>query len=385
MSAQETPRVYIRGCGVVSCLGRGMPAQRDALRRGQSRPDALDLDDLDGSRGRYLYHRVDSGTGPERLREMSRAALDDAFEQAGLTDGQREAAALLVGTSSSEIAESEWLYEQDVRRGEPGFPMRISGHGRFAAELCAEYGLAGGEYLVSTACSSSANALIHASRLIRAGLLDDAVVMGTECFNKISLYGFEALMLAADAPSRPFDRDRQGLVLGEGAAAMVLSRRPPEDGSTPVRILGGANLCDTTSATNSVPEAVAGVMREALDDSGLRPDEVTAIKAHGTSTPTNDLVEGQAMRAVFSKLPPFTSIKSMLGHTLGACGVLETAAVLACLQQGFFPPTANFAHPMEDLPLTPVVRPHAVPRGHFLMNFFGFGGNNSSLIVSNTP
>ena len=383
MSARYIPKVYIRGCGVVSSLGRGLAAQREALASGRSRPEALVLDDLDERRGSYLYHRVDRPAGPDRLRGMAHDAMDDALANACLSDGERRKAALFVGTSSSEIGESEWLYEQDVRRGEPDFPMRVSGHGRFTSELCRAYGFYGGEFLFSTACSSSANALIYAFRMIRAGLLDDAVVLGTECFNKISLYGFDALMLASDAPSRPFDRDRRGLVLGEGVAALVLSSRPAPRAERPVYVLGGSNLCDTTSATNSSPQAVADVMREALTDSGVHPSQVRAVKAHGTSTPTNDLVEGQAMCAVFDDPPPFTSLKSMIGHTLGACGALETAGILACLDAGFFPPTANFENPMDDLPIAPVASPRPVEPGHFLLNFFGFGGNNSSLVISN--
>lgn len=254
-----------------------------------------------------------------------------------------------------------------------------SGYGMLADTLARRLGVNGPCMTFNTACSSSANAALYAARLIDSGAIEHALVLGTESYNRLSLLGFASLMLVSDSGLRPFDASRDGLVLGEGVGALVLGR--PERGRA-AHISGGANLCDTSSATNSRPEAIAHVMQSALTDAGITVSDLAAIKAHGTSTPSNDKAEGEGMKLAFGdRLPPFTSMKGHFGHTLGACGALETAALLAVLDAGFLPATAGFAERDPDLGISPMTERGGAAEGHYLLNYFGFGGNNTSLVL----
>jgi 3-oxoacyl-(acyl-carrier-protein) synthase len=258
-----------------------------------------------------------------------------------------------------------------------------SGYGMLAEVLARRHGFRGFRLTFNTACSSSANAALYAARMIARGELDHALVLGTESFNRMSLLGFASLMLVSESAARAFDASRDGLILGEGVGAIVLGRARPGQAAW---LCGGANLCDTSSATNSRPEAIARVMKAALTDAGVAPGAVSAIKAHGTSTPSNDQAEGEGMKQLFGeRLPPFTSLKGHMGHTLGACGALETAGLLATLREGFLPATAGFEETDPDLGIAPERGNRPAGAGTYLLNYFGFGGNNTSLVVRCPP
>ena len=161
--------------------------------------------------------------------------------------------------------------------------------------------------------------------------------------------------------------------------------RHPGSRDTGASLLGGANLCDIHHTTSASPDgsAMRHVMEMALTDAGLRPADVSLIKAHGTGSLDNDTAEAAAMRTLFgTDVPPFTSIKRYLGHTLGACGAVELAALLGCLRAGFVPPTAGFSHPDAALNITPLTEARPAPVGPVMLNFFGFGGNYASLLIA---
>ena len=270
--------------------------------------------------------------------------------------------------------------------------IKVPGYGNLAREIAERFGLRGPKYTLNTACSSSANAALYARALLAEGRIDHALIVGAEGYNRLSLLGFASLMLLTREGYRPFDRARDGLILGEGVGAFVLGRGDAEKGDSPLRgqspfsIVGAATACDPSSPTNSLPERVAEVMREALADAGLEPAQLAAIKAHGTGTPSNDLSEGQAVRAVFgASLPPLTSVKPYTGHTLGACGAVELLAMLACWREGFLPPTPGFSAADDALGFAPVMQPQPLGAGAMLCNFFGFGGNNTSLVLARAP
>lgn len=154
---------------------------------------------------------------------------------------------------------------------------------------------------------------------------------------------------------------------------------------TGASLLGGANLCDIHHVTSAAPDggAMRAVMEMALADAGLAPADVVLIKAHGTGSPDNDAAEAAAMHALFGdELPPFTGLKRYLGHTLGACGAVELAALLGCLRAGFVPPTAGFAAPDPELRIAPLTESRPAPGGAVMLNFFGFGGNYASLVIA---
>lgn len=286
---------------------------------------------------------------------------------------------LYIGSTSSGIAEHERLYSEALTGGVDAIPIRDPDQSRTAQDLHAHFAMQGPHYTLSTACSSAANALLYAALALRHDQLDDALVVGVEQENGLSQQGFFGMMLATREYCRPFDRERSGIVLGEGAAALHLSTR--RDGAR-WQLLGGASSCDTQHPTNPAPDKIAATMRMALADAGVRASEITAIKAHGTATRANDLSEALGVTLAFGRTPPpFTSLKPVLGHTLGACGALETVAFLACLNRGFVPQTHNFNTPDPELGISPLREVRAWRGGAVLLNYFGFGGNNCSLVL----
>jgi 3-oxoacyl-[acyl-carrier-protein] synthase-1 len=188
-------------------------------------------------------------------------------------------------------------------------------------------------------------------------------------------------MMLAPNGCRPFDAARNGLQLGEGAGAIWLTADDTKNGFT---LTGGANRCDTYHVTSSQPDGagMAACMTAALRDANVAATAVRAIKAHGTGSLENDAAEAAAMRTLFGpQPPPFTGLKRYLGHTLGACGVVETIAFLGCLARGFVPASAGFADADPALALTPLTRHADAAPGDYLLNYFGFGGNFASLVV----
>lgn len=286
---------------------------------------------------------------------------------------------LYVGSTSSGIAEHERLYVEALARSADAFPIHNPDQSRSAQDLHAHFAMQGPHYTLSTACSSAANALFYASLALRHGQLDDALVVGIEQENRLSQQGFFGMMLATRESCRPFDLDRSGIVLGEGAAALHLSTRA--EGAR-WQLLGGASNCDTLHPTNPAPDKIAATMRMALADAAVCATDISAIKAHGTATRANDLAEALGLKLAFGATPPpFTSLKPVLGHTLGACGALETAAFIACLDRGLIPPTRNFEAPDPELGISPLQAAQPWHGGAVLLNFFGFGGNNCSLVL----
>lgn len=242
---------------------------------------------------------------------------------------------------------------------------------------------------INTACSSSANALFLAARMIKQGLLDVAVAGGTDALTRFTLNGFNTLMILDRRFCKPFDNAREGLNLGEGAGYVVLvSERVAQSlGKVPYALLSGyANANDAYHQTASSPNGEGSylAMSGALRRSGLQPGDIDYINLHGTGTPNNDQAEGTAIRRVFGDdLPRLSSTKSFTGHTLGACGGVEAVFSVMAIQEGIIYPNLRFQTPMNELGILPETRfLKAQAVNHVLSNSFGFGGNCSSLIFS---
>lgn len=363
--------VSIRGAGAWTALGHGLEAQARGLAGAPPMPDTVTLDDCGAPRA-FRFHGLAGGVA-DPLGVVVREALDAAA--AG--PDQRRGCGVFFGSTCSNLAADEAAYRE--RMDEPdAYALDLAdGHAAMAQTLAESEGLGGPHFFFGTACSSSGNALLHAARMIERGELDTALVVGTERFNRLSLYGFDALELLAGERARPFDRERDGLVLGEGVAALVLSHRP-----SAWRVRGGASLVDTASATGSDAAAIAHVTEQALAAAELRPADITAIKAHGTATVLNDRAESTALQQAFTQLPPTTSLKGAIGHTLGGCGAVETALAMACVDRGFWPASAGFrTADAESGGFTPLAAAQPLEQGRFLMNFFGFGGNHCAYVI----
>jgi 3-oxoacyl-[acyl-carrier-protein] synthase-1 len=244
---------------------------------------------------------------------------------------------------------------------------------------------------ISTACSSSANSIFCGARLIKQDILDVVVAGGTDALAKFTLNGFNTLMILDNQYCQPFDENRRGLNLGEGAGyvvlvsekvASMLSRKPT------CMLSGYCNANDAYHQTASSPEGTGSylAMKGAIEKSRIRPSDISYINLHGTGTQNNDIAEGTAIKLLFEKeFPPMSSTKSFTGHTLGASGGVEAVFSVLSIHHGLIYPNLRFHTQMKELPFTPVT---AFSRGndirHVLSNSFGFGGNCSSLIFSKT-
>ncbi len=312
------------------------------------------------------------------------AVAHEALVRAGRDPAQPlHDCALIVGTSGfSYIAEAE--FRRAAATGQTLSRLPIATPGVVIRQLAIALGIAGPVFCLSNACASSANALLVARDLILRRQVSCALVLGAENLSAIALSGFQSLLLLDTKGCRPFDATRRGLQLGEGMAALLLEPAGGDGGySKQIRLCGGTNLCDPhhVTATNPNGDTMAHVMRAARAQA--HGADIVAIKAHGAGSVDNDLAEANALRAVFgTRLPPITALKRCLGHTLAACGAVETVAFLACLDAGFIPATGGFEQVDPALAISPITQAQPAQTGVYLLNFFGFGGNFASLVIA---
>lgn len=365
----------IRSLAMQAAPGATPPERLEVLRSGLP-PQAIGVSDQTGQRWPYMSRRRPDTTA-SFWADMA-AVAEDALNAADLSDHARATLPVLLGSTCLDMPDHE-----AALHSQPQAPALMNAHcGRTLDQLATELGLGGPQFTLSTACSSAANALLHARRLLVAGRAEHVLVIGTEFYNRLTLSGFASLLLLSPDTFRPFDADREGLILGEAVGAMVLSRQP-RDRRDLGRLLGGATGCDPSSPTNSSPEFLVRIMQQALDDAGLTTDDLLAIKAHGTGTPSNDAAEGAALDRLFGNRHPVTSLKPYFGHTLGACGLVELAGLLEAWSAGFLPATPGFRTLGSGEQMTPITQPHPLPaEGAVLCNSFGFGGNTTSLVVA---
>lgn len=289
--------------------------------------------------------------------------------------------ALVLATTKAEI--DQWELHRAMRVAKPDQGVVLS---EMARELAARLGIEGRLLCVSTACCSSAQAVIEAAEMIKDGDCDEAVVIGADALSLFIEHGFGALQAVSKTGARPFDAARDGLTLGEAGAAVVLGYVPVREAnmeqSPKLRGWGSSNDANHISGPSRDGSGLALAIERALG--GLDKSRVTAICTHGTATRFNDAMEAHAFRAVFGeRIPPVFSIKGNLGHTLGAAGVLELIVSARCAQDRLAPPTAGFERQSPDEPKLDVVhvKPRSLPAGYILSTNSGFGGMNTALVV----
>lgn len=364
--------MYLTSIGVVCHAGRGREALSDYLRAPRPRPGTYIIDEIrPGLEIPYLWAPAEGRRS--RTETLAAMALDDALE--GLSAAERRAMPLFLASSNIDLLDRESRYV----RGRPGaVAFSGPGAGSLARRLAGRFALGGGEFSINTACASGSNALLYARAAIERGACEHAVVVGVESPSRMTASGLHGLQVLTPDRCRPFDRGRNGMLLGEAACAVVLSTV-----GGGIRLVGGVSALDVEAGpTLTRAEAVSAVLRQAMEET--RTQAPVAIKSHGTGTPANDAAEVRGVIACVGMAVPVTSLKSALGHTLGACGVLETAAVADCWQQGFLAPTAGFEHADPELAFSPLERSRPLGPGRVLLNFFGFGGNNCVLVLEKT-
>lgn len=396
-------RIAITGLGSINALGTGVAAFAQALQAGTCGIGELSLFSCTGcrtSRAAEVRDLAPPDWLPHRVaRRASRSALlaliaaGEAWQMAGLGANDGAGAGVVIGTTTGGMATGEQLYRALVQRESTRahlagwFETPVSAPVDDVAHVLA---CAGPRLTVSTACSSGANALGIAADWLRLGRVHVAVCGGTDALCQMTYTGFNALQALDREACRPFDKHRAGLTLGEGAAVFIFEtwERAQRRG---VPILGefvsygiSADAHHLTQPRSDAASAVLAVHR-ALQEGGVAPEEIDYINAHGTGTSINDVVETRAIKTVFGARAyevPVSSTKSMVGHCLGAAGAIEALASLLAIRHGFVPPTATLKEPDPecDLDYVPGSSRPGVLRT-VLSNSYGFGGNNTSLII----
>lgn len=392
--------VYIAGKGIISAIGLNVAETLQSLKAGKS--GISTQTNLTGRRDNNLP------TGEIHLSNKQLASI------AGLSDSYSRTA-LLSMIAAKQAVDDSGIYIKDlrtgfisattvggmdktekfmsafIRDGELKDIDQVRYHDSGAiTELAAEaLGIKSFVTTISTACSSSANSIMYASRLIKTGVLDVAIAGGTDAMSLFTLSGFNALMILDENPCTPYDDNRKGLNLGEGAGYIVLVSEKVAAGlkTKPiVKLAGYANANDAFHQTASSPEGKGNylAMQTALKMSGLEPRQIDYINLHGTGTANNDLSEGMAIQRIFGdNVPKSSSTKPYTGHTLGACGGIEAIFSIMAIEEKIIFPNLRLKTPMKELSFSPVtVLAEGVDVKHVLSNSFGFGGNCSSLIFS---
>jgi 3-oxoacyl-[acyl-carrier-protein] synthase-1 len=389
---QGSPPLSIRRYTATTALGRGRDAQLNALRerRGGLRRNDFGEDRLDCWIGRV--DGLESAALPDALapwecRNNRLAWL--ALQQDGMLEAVQEArerfgadrVAIVLGTSTSSIGASEEAYARleggtfprDMQRPIVHTPHSL---GDFVQQAT---GLRGPCVTVATACSSSAKVFAQAARLIHAGLADAALVGGVDTLCGSVLFGFNSLGLVSQAPCKPFDATRDGLSLGEAGGFALLERA---DGAPGLSLRGYGESSDAHHMSAPHPEGLGArlAMGDALARAGLQPSDVGYLNLHGTATPANDIIEAQAVAAMFPGTLHASSTKGWTGHTLGAAGIVESVVALLALENGVLPGILNSRE--QDPACGAQIRFDNAEREirYAMNNSFGFGGNNCSLV-----
>jgi nodulation protein E len=398
------PRVAITGIGVISALGLDREQFWASLVEGKSGIGEFEQPEYGPVRFKnaaFVHGYVPENYFPDknitfmdRFAQFSVIAAREAIEHAGIewNDDLRERTAIVTGSCiGGRIAEEAgyWnLFHLNKNRVHPlTIPLGMANSG--ASQVSMEFGIHGPTFTFSTACSSSAHALGHAFWMVRSGATPMAIAGGADApiyFGNMKAW--EAMRVVAHDTCRPFSLDRAGMILGEGAAMLVLE---PLDaalarGARPIaEIVGFGMSSDASHITQPLAEGAARAIRGALRDGGIAPEQVGYINAHGTGTEANDKMECAAIRTVFGahadKLP-ISSTKSMHGHTLGAAGAIEVAAAAFSLDRGILPPTANFTQPDPDCDLDVIPNQSREASVEIaLSQSFAFGGLNAVLAL----
>jgi 3-oxoacyl-[acyl-carrier-protein] synthase-1 len=382
---------------VVNCLGAGVQAVTGAIRERRSGLAPCDFETvaLETWIGRVagleqVRIRSDLAAYDCRNNRLAQLGLDtDGFAGAVAAARERYGAArigVFLGTSTSGILETELAYRRrDPRSGAlpPGFRYAET-HNTFSlADFVRRYlALEGPACVVSSACSSTAKVFGNAARMIAAGICDAAVVGGVDSLCLTTLYGFHSLELTARGPCRPFDAERDGIAIGEGAGFALLERKPAAPGAA-AALLGIGESSDAYHMSTPHPEGLGAklAMTRALQSAGLGLSDVDYVNLHGTGTRTNDAAEDRAVSDLFDAVTPCSSTKGATGHLLGAAGITEAIICILAIGHDIIPGSANTRIVDPALRCNYLVANREGRVRRALSNSFGFGGSNCSLVL----
>ena len=397
-------RAVVTGLGILTSIGRDLPSFWKNLLEGICGIDRITLFDPSG----YRVKKAAEVKGfeprrhfsPRQLKRMSRCdqlgmkAVLEALTDSALDMGKedRERIGIFIGGGAGGIFSAEKYRKEMIRRGwRKVGPTLLLPFSTCALNdtIAEEYRILGPRATIATACSSSATAIGCGVDAIRAGEIDAAIVGGSESLSEVTFGGFNSLRSVDEEYCRPFDLNRKGLSLGEGAAFLILEEAEharKRGGKILAELMGYGLSGDGQHMTAPDPEGkgAARAMEEALKDAGVSPEDVGYINAHGTATPANDAAETRAIKTLFGERAgkiPVSSSKSMIGHCLGAAGALEAVATVLAVRDDRIPPTIHYQtpDPQCDLDYVPN-RAREAAVNVAVSNSFAFGGNNTALV-----
>lgn len=392
--------VAVTGLGCLCAAGASLQESVASLMAGRRNVRMPAADTADRQKAYPLFALSDAWLPagywdvPEVRRSglLAIAAVRQALDDAGLDDVsiRSRRVGICLGTTVGSAMNNEAFYRA-FREGQyPGMDtIRAFLQANPADMVARHFGLNGPRQTINNACASGSVAIGEAASWVRQGVCDIAIAGGTDFLCRVICEGFASLLITDPQPCRPFDRDRKGLNLGEGAAAVVLeSQQSLEQRSAPVaaRLAGYGNACDAYHVSAPKPDG-AGLrtaILQALDDAGVGADAIAFVNAHGTGTAENDKVEGHVLPEVLPRAP-FVSTKGYTGHTLGAAGAIEAALTIAFLAEGAIPGNIGFAHDDPEFAGRPVNCTTPVEGEYALSNSVAFGGNNAALVFRREP
>ncbi|WP_217220358.1 beta-ketoacyl-[acyl-carrier-protein] synthase family protein [Mucilaginibacter paludis] len=393
--------VYIAGLGTITAIGNNVAQCLAALQNEQAGMGAITQmqtihqHTLPVAEVKLTNDELAAiaGLSPEisRTTLLSLIAAREALDDAAIPDLKSWRAGFVSANTVGGMDKSEDFFIQFIADNRKGKLRNVFDHecGSVTEVVADQLGLRDYMTTISTACSSSANAIFYGARMIRNGLLDIVVAGGADALTKFTLNGFNTLMILDKEFCKPFDENRQGLNLGEGAGYLTLvSEKVAQtlDKKMYCKLSGYNNSNDAYHQTASSPDGTGSylAMKGALKKSGLRATDIDYINLHGTGTPNNDSAEGTAITRLFDgHYPPVSSTKAYTGHTLGASGGVEAVFSVLSIKHGLIYPNLRFETQMHELSFAPETQLlNDQPINHVMSNSFGFGGNCTSLIFS---
>ncbi|MFI5137132.1 MAG: beta-ketoacyl-[acyl-carrier-protein] synthase family protein [Sphingobacteriales bacterium] len=393
--------VYVAGLGVISAIGNNVAENLQSFELEAAGIGDISLLDTIHRKTRPVAEvKLDNNelaaitglpAGMSRTALLSLVAAREAINDATVPNFDTLRTGLVSANTVGGMDKSEDFFIDFVKDEKKGKLRNVFDHecGCITEIVADQLGIRDFLTTINTACSSSANAIFYAARLIKNDMLDVVVAGGTDSLTKFTLNGFNTLMILDDEFCKPFDENREGLNLGEGAGYLVLvSEKVAETlvNKPYCKLSGYNNSNDAYHQTASSPDGTGSylAMQGALEKSGLKPSDIDYINLHGTGTANNDSAEGIAIKRLFEPdFPPMSSTKSFTGHTLGACGGIEAVFSVLAIKNGIVYPNLRFETKMSEVPFEPerkFLKGQNIK--HVMSNSFGFGGNCTSLIFS---
>lgn len=393
-------KIFVTGYGSISAIGDNVEQTFDSLvekKHGVSPISILETEHKDEfllAEVKYTNNELANILGiNNKEKTYTRTSLlamigaKEAFQKANLAENTHLRTGVISANTGGGMDTTERYYKTKISEQIVDFAITHS-CGDSTEKIAEFLGIKGFTSTISTACSSSANAIIYGARLIKHGRLDRVIVGGVDSMSKFTLNGFNTLMILDRQHCQPWDEKRRGLNLGEGSGYLVLeSEKAVNESQKKVygELTGFANANDAYHQTASSPEGNGATlaMSKAIESANLKPSDISYINVHGTGTANNDQSEGTALRNVFDKVPPFSTTKAYTGHTLGAAGGIEAIFSILAINNNIIFPCLNIETAIEEFDFKPETEVRTdIEVHHVLSNSFGFGGNNTSLIFS---